>query len=82
MRVSRVRACVFLVYAHDTLPRVQHFSALKHDLCWKIMKSEIDLKLKASFLMYGENTKTIAIPIYRVLPYPALAYPEIERGGC
>ena len=24
---SRVRACVFLAYAHDTPPRVQHFSA-------------------------------------------------------
>ena len=22
--------------------------------------------------MYGENTKTIAIPIYRVLPYPVM----------
>ena len=22
--------------------------------------------------MYGENTKTIAIPIYRVLPYPVI----------
>ena len=23
--------------------------------------------------MYGENTKTIAIPIYRVLPYPVIS---------
>ena len=23
--------------------------------------------------MYGENTKAIAIPIYRVLPYPVIA---------
>ena len=22
--------------------------------------------------MYGENTKTIAIPIYRILPYPVI----------
>ena len=26
MRISRVRTCVFLMYAHDTPPRVQHFS--------------------------------------------------------
>jgi hypothetical protein len=25
-----------------------------------------------NFQMYGENTKTIAIPIYRVLPYPVM----------
>ena len=25
--------------------------------------------------MYGENTNTIAIPIYRVLPYPVIAIP-------
>ena len=27
IRISRVRACVFLVCVHDTPPRVQHFSA-------------------------------------------------------
>ena len=32
MRISRVRACVFLVYTHDTPPRVQHFSAF-HWVC-------------------------------------------------
>ena len=26
MRISHVPACVILVYAHDTLPRVQHFA--------------------------------------------------------
>ena len=26
--------------------------------------------------MYGENTKTIAIPIYRVLPYPVIVVYE------
>ena len=26
-----------------------------------------------NFIMYGENTKTIAIPIYRVLPYPVIS---------
>ena len=28
--------------------------------------------------MYGENTKTIAIPIYRVLPYPVI----LLRSSC
>ena len=28
--------------------------------------------------MYGENTKTIAIPIYRVLPYPVI---HIHNSG-
>ena len=28
--------------------------------------------------MYGENTKTIAIPLYRVLPYPVI-YVVVER---
>ena len=37
-------------------------------LCCKIIRSQIDFKLKVrtEFLMYGENTNTIAIPIYRV----------------
>jgi hypothetical protein len=30
MRISHVCACVFLVYAHDTPPRVQHFSAFHY----------------------------------------------------
>ena len=30
VRISRVRAYVFLVYAHDTPPRVQHFSAFHY----------------------------------------------------
>ena len=41
-------------------------------LCCKIIKSQNNLKLKVKteFQMYGENTNTMAIPIYRVLPYP------------
>ena len=30
--------------------------------------------------MYGENTKTIAIPIYRVLPYPVIM--EGTQSAC
>ena len=44
-------------------------------LCCKIIRSQIDFKLKVRTefsLMYGENTNTIAIPIYRVLPYPVI----------
>ena len=52
---SAIFPCVYAhayfscIYAHDTPPRVQHFSAFhfQHDLCCKIIKSEIDLKLKA-----------------------------------
>ena len=29
--------------------------------------------------MYGENTNTIAIPIYRVLPYPVIRESECKR---
>ena len=28
--------------------------------------------------MYGENTKTIAIPIYRVLPYPVIPLTPLQ----
>ena len=39
-------------------------------LCCKVIRSRNDLKLKVrNFLMYEENTNTIAIPIYTVLLY-------------
>ena len=30
--------------------------------------------MKVNFLMYGENTKAIAIPTYKVLPYLVVAH--------
>ena len=46
------------------------------DMCcavklWKIRITWI-WKYELNFQMYGENTNTMAIPIYRVLPYPVI----------
>ena len=42
------------------------------DMFCAVKSLQVNRKQEVNFQMYGENTKTIAIPIFRVLQYPVI----------